>query len=283
MTSLHYWLKHCTVCPNACNVDRTSGEKGRCRIGEDIVISDADLHFGEESCLVGSGGSGTIFLTACNLGCVFCQNYDISQMDRGKRISSEQLLRIIHELSRRGANNINFVSPTHQAPQVFDVVKQARSEGLSIPIVYNCGGYENPEFIRALSGLVDIYMPDFKYGNNRDALAYSGVEGYVENCTASILEMHRQVGDLVLDSNGAAKKGLLVRHLVLPNKIAGSKAVIDILVSDISPNTYLNVMDQYRPAHRAAEFHSLSRRVLRSEVEDVVEYAKYRGMTRVLH
>jgi putative pyruvate formate lyase activating enzyme len=282
MTNLLTWLKRCTVCPNACGIDRTAGERGRCRTADEIKVSAADLHFGEEPCLVGRGGSGTIFFTACNLGCVFCQNYDISQLDRGRQVDSGELLKIMLGLQLKGAVNINLVSPTHLAPQIFEVTRRARSEGLVIPIVYNCGGYENPEFIRELDGLVDIYMPDFKYGSDQEAFEYSGIERYTESCMTSIAEMHRQVGELEFAADGTAIKGLLVRHLVLPNRIAGSMEIIDFLVSEVSPATFLNIMDQYRPAYRASEHSALARRARRSEINEVIEYARYRGMSRLL-
>ncbi len=282
MTSLRDWLKHCEVCPNFCRVDRTVGETGRCRSADGITVSAADLHFGEEPCLVGSGGSGTIFLTACNLSCVFCQNYDISQLDRGRPVTEGELVRLMISLQIRGAENINLVSPTHQAPQLFEAVRRARTEGMRLPVVYNCGGYENPEFLRELEGLVDVYMPDFKYGDDKAALTYSGITNYMAYCTASLKEMRRQVGELRLNGRGVAEKGVLVRHLVLPGGLAGSKAVIDFLVSELSPDTYLNVMDQYHPAYRAREYPPLARRVPRHEVEEVVRYAHARGMKRVL-
>lgn len=231
---------------------------------------------------MGRGGSGTIFFTACNLGCVFCQNYDISQLDRGRQVDSGELLKIMLGLQLKGAVNINLVSPTHLAPQIFEVTRRARSEGLVIPIVYNCGGYENPEFIRELDGLVDIYMPDFKYGSDQEAFEYSGIERYTESCMTSIAEMHRQVGELEFAADGTAIKGLLVRHLVLPNRIAGSMEIIDFLVSEVSPATFLNIMDQYRPAYRASEHSALARRARRSEINEVIEYARYRGMSRLL-
>jgi putative pyruvate formate lyase activating enzyme len=282
MHSLLDWLKSCEICPNSCRVDRTAGKRGRCRTADGIVVSAADLHFGEEPCLVGRGGSGTIFLTACNLSCRYCQNYDISQLDRGKPISESELVRLMLGLQMRGAENINFVSPTHQAAQLFHAVQKARSKDLKVPIVYNCGGYENPRFLRELESLVDIYMPDFKYASDEAARRYSGVDGYADACRAALKEMYRQVGDLRLSANGTAETGLLVRHLVLPGGIAGSRAVIDFLVSEVSPRTYLNIMDQYHPAFRAGEFTELSRRVSRFEVEEVVEYARKRGMTRLL-
>jgi len=282
MNPLRDWLKNCTTCPNACRVDRTSGEVGRCRTDDGIVVSSASLHFGEESCLVGSGGSGTIFLTACNLSCDFCQNYEISQLDRGHHISSGELLRIMLDLQQRGAENINFVSPTHQAPQIFETVIRAKREGLRLPIVYNCGGYENPDFLRELDGLVDIYMPDFKYGRNEEAKRYSGIADYVGFCKGALREMHRQVGDLKIELDGTARRGLLIRHLVLPDGIAGSREIIDFLASEISPNTCLNIMDQYRPMFRADTNSRLRRRVSRWDVEEARNYALSKGLTRVL-
>jgi putative pyruvate formate lyase activating enzyme len=281
MIPLRERLAKCNVCPNACGVDRTAGLVGRCRTDDGIVVSSASLHFGEESCLVGAGGSGTIFLTACNLTCVFCQNYEISQLDRGQRISPGELLGIMLDLQQRGAENINFVSPTHQAPQIFETVMQARQKGLRIPIVYNCGGYENPDFLKELDGLVDIYMPDFKYGRNEEAEKYSGIDDYVGYCKASLREMHRQVGDLRIGSDGIARRGLLVRHLVLPDGISGSREVIDFLASEISSNTRLNIMDQYRPMFHAESDGRLRRRVIRMVVEEARNYALSKGLALI--
>jgi putative pyruvate formate lyase activating enzyme len=263
-------------------VNRLTGERGRCRLGSEMFVSSADLHFGEEPMLVGGGGSGTIFFTCCNLKCVFCQNYDISQLDHGRPVSQEELVRIMLTLQDRGAENINLVTPTHQAAQIFESVKESRRKGLRLPIVYNCGGYENPEFLKRLDGLVQIYMPDFKYGNNEAGQKYSGVGEYTTYCQESILEMHRQVGDLQMDGRGVATRGLLVRHLVLPGRIAGSEKVIDFIAAKISRDTYLNIMDQYHPAFQASEYKELKRRVFRQEVEEVVRYARQRGLTRLV-
>jgi putative pyruvate formate lyase activating enzyme len=282
MSDLRAWLSECKVCPNLCRVDRRQGQKGRCRLTDTLTLSSADLHFGEEAVLVGRGGSGTIFFTACNLACVFCQNYDISQLDRGCPASEEELVRLALSLQARGAENINLVTPTHQAPLIFEALKKARRRGLVLPIVYNCGGYENPEFLRELDGLVEIYMPDFKYGTDAEALAYSGAREYVRWCQESLLEMHRQVGDLALNGRGVAVRGLLVRHLVLPGGLAGSTKVIDFLAESLSPDTCLNIMDQYRPSFRAHEHSGLARRVFRHEVEEVVRYAREKGMRRLL-
>ncbi len=281
MKDLRDWLSGCRVCPNFCGVDRLAGAEGRCRTAAELVVSSADLHFGEESVLVGRGGSGTIFFTACNLSCLFCQNYDISQLDRGRPVSGEQLVRLALALQDRGAENINLVTPTHQAPLIFEALREARRRGLRLPVVYNCGGYENPEFLRELAGLVDIYMPDFKYGSDEAGERLSGVRGYARWCRESLKEMHRQVGDLAVDGRGLASSGLLVRHLVLPDGLAGSREVIDFLAGEISRDTFLNVMDQYHPAWRAGEQRALDRRVYRQEVQEVREYALARGLRRL--
>ncbi|UCF96533.1 MAG: radical SAM protein [Spirochaetaceae bacterium] len=282
MPDLQHWLQSCELCPNFCRVNRLEGKKGRCRLGSGLVVSSANLHYGEEPVLVGRGGSGTIFFTCCNLKCVFCQNYDISQLDYGRPVDRDELVRIMINLQDRGAENINLVTPTHQGAQIFEAVKQARRQGLNLPIVYNCGGYENPKFLEELEGLVQIFMPDFKYGNNDAGEKYSGVKEYHTYCGKALLEMHRQVGDLQTDARGVATQGLLVRHLVLPNRIADSQRVIDFLVSAISPNTYLNIMDQYHPAFHAADYDGLRRRVFQQEVEEVVQYARARGMNRFI-
>ena len=283
MPDLLNWLENCELCPNFCRVNRLEGEKGRCRLGSELVVSSANLHYGEEPVLVGRGGSGTIFFTCCNLKCVFCQNYDISQLDYGRPVAQGELVRIMLTLQERGAENINLVTPTHQAAQIFEAAKQARLQGLRLPIVYNCGGYENPEFLRELDGLVQIYMPDFKCGNNEAGLEYSGVSEYYSWCREALLEMHRQVGDLQTDSRGVATRGLLVRHLILPHRIADSQKVIDFLASSISRGTYLNIMDQYHPAFHASDHELLRRRVYRQEVEEVVKYARDSGMSRYIH
>jgi putative pyruvate formate lyase activating enzyme len=283
MYTLLQWLESCRVCPNFCEVNRIKGEKGKCRTGAGLVVSSANLHFGEEPVLVGSGGSGTVFFTSCNLQCRFCQNYDISQLDYGSDISPRELVSLIFHLASRGAENINLVSPTHQAPQIFEAIKKAKKQGLALPVVYNCGGYENPEFIRELDGLVDIYMPDFKYGCSDAGERYSLVKNYTEYCKKSLQEMQRQVGTLQIDSRNIAARGLLVRHLVLPEQIACSKEVIDFLVENISVHTYINIMDQYRPAYRANEFQQLRRRPFRHEIDEVVRYARQKGMSRVLY
>jgi putative pyruvate formate lyase activating enzyme len=280
VSSLLKWLESCRVCPNACGVDRLRGEEGSCRSGAQIAVASGHLHFGEEPVLVGRGGSGTIFFSACNLACVYCQNYEISQLSSGRAVSAGQLGRLALSLQEAGAENINLVSPTHQAPQIFTALAAIRP-GLKLPVVYNCGGYENPRFLRELDGQVDIYMPDFKYGASREGELYSGVKDYPRHCRAALREMHRQVGDLEMDDRGVARRGLLVRHLVLPGGLASSRPVIDFLAGEVSPHTWINIMDQYHPAWKAGEHRELRRRVCRCEVDEVVEYARSRGMTRV--
>jgi putative pyruvate formate lyase activating enzyme len=282
MQNLLNWLQNCKVCPNFCGIDRTKGKKGKCRVEDNLVVSSANLHFGEEPVLVGRRGSGTIFFTSCNLGCVFCQNYDISQLDYGRVISEEDLVSLMLMLQNQGAHNINLVTPTHQAPQIFTALILAKQKGLRLPVVYNCGGYENPLFLKELEGLVDIYMPDFKYASDELAFKFSGIKEYATWCKKALLEMHRQVGELKINCNGVAERGLLVRHLVLPLGIAGSKEIIDFIAREISPHTYLNIMDQYHPSYRAKEYRELERRVFRQEIEEVICYAEQKGFTRLL-
>jgi putative pyruvate formate lyase activating enzyme len=290
MKSMAHLLEHCRVCPNSCGVDRLRGERGRCRIGGEIVVASSGLHMGEERELVGSGGSGTIFLSGCSLSCVFCQNSAISQSAGGRVMSIDEAARLMLSLEAQGAENVNLVTPTHQGPLLFEAVQLARSRGLQIPVVYNSSGYESLDFLREIDGLVEIYMPDMKYGDSMMAEKYSGITEYAERSREALLEMQRQVGTLRLDERGVATRGLLVRHLVLPDGIAGSRAVVDFLVDHICPRTALNVMAQYspsggllhRPAHRAAEFPALRRRPSFAEVDAVKAYARQRGMTNLL-
>ena len=282
MKPLRHLLESCQVCPNACGVDRLRGERGRCRVGAPIMVASAALHFGEERVLVGRGGSGTIFLAGCSLRCVYCQNSDISQSAEGRALSVEDASRLMLSLQGQGAENVNLVTPTHQGPLWFEAVQHARRGGLRVPIVYNCSGYESVEFLREIDGLVEIYMPDMKYGSDDAASRYSGVDRYVEHSRAALIEMQRQVGVLALDGRGVATRGLLVRHLVLPDDVAGSRAVVDFIVERVSPRTALNIMDQYHPAHRAREHPTLRRRVSLEEVQAVRTYARSRGLTNLL-
>jgi len=274
-------LRSCELCPRRCQVDRLKGETGMCRTGSEAMVSSYGPHFGEEAPLVGLHGSGTIFFTHCNLRCVFCQNYTISQLGEGRVVSKGELARMMLSLQERGCHNINLVTPTHVVPQILEALKVAAGLGLSIPLVYNCGGYESLETLRLLDGIVDIYMPDMKYSDERNARRFSGVRDYPAVNRAAVKEMHRQVGDLQLDERGVAKRGLLVRHLVLPNGIAGTKGVVRFIAEEVSRNTYLNVMAQYYPAHRAFKIPALSRGLTKQEFAEAVSLAREHGLERL--
>jgi putative pyruvate formate lyase activating enzyme len=239
-------LASCTVCPRRCGINRLADERGFCRTGLLAVVASYGPHFGEEPPLVGRGGSGTIFVTHCNLACSFCQNYEISQCGRGKEVMPEKLADMMLCLEHGGCGNINIVSPTHIVPQLVMSISIAAGRGLSVPIVYNSGGYDAVETLRLLDGIIDIYMPDAKFGRNDIGAAVSGGAGYVDAMKAAIREMHRQVGDLVI-ADGIAVRGLLVRHLVLPENLAGSDVVLPWIADEISRDTYVNIMDQFHP------------------------------------
>jgi putative pyruvate formate lyase activating enzyme len=280
-------LRCCEICPRRCRVDRTQGELGECGVGSEAVVSSHGAHFGEESVLVGCRGSGTIFLTGCNLKCAFCQNYDISHLRRGRAVSTDGLAAMMLELQSVGCHNINFVSPTHQVPQLLDALVLAVEGGLSLPIVYNTGGYDSLDILRLLDGIVDIYMPDAKYGNNEPGKLYSGVPDYWDRCREALREMHRQVGNLDIrpvqcDGRAAniAVRGLLVRHLVLPHGLAHTAEVTQFLAQELSKDTYVNVMDQYRPEYRACDHPELSRRITREEYAQAVEEMRRAGIHR---
>ena len=273
-------MKECVICPRECGAKRIEGKYGVCRSTIELVISSAAPHYGEESPLVGHRGSGTVFLTSCNLKCLFCQNYDISHMRYGRRITTGQLAEIMLGLQRGGCHNINFVTPTHMTAQIVEAVAVAAEQGLSIPLVYNCGGYESTRTLKLLEDVVDIYMPDIKYADNEIARRYSGAPSYWDVVRPAVLEMHRQVGDLSLDERGIARRGLLIRHLVLPNRLAGSRTVLDFIARNVSLDAYVNIMDQYRPAYRAIRYSELSRGITAKEYNETVEYARRLGLHR---
>jgi putative pyruvate formate lyase activating enzyme len=258
-------------------VDRVAGELGVCRTGAGAVISSAGPHFGEEPPLVGSGGSGTIFFAGCSLRCVFCQNYEISQLGEGRPISESDLAGLMLRLQNIGCHNINWVTPTHQIPAISAALEAARAQGLHVPVVYNCGGYERAEILRMLEGAVEIYMPDAKFLWPQSAARYSTAPDYPEAMKSALREMHRQVGDLVI-RGGLAVKGLLIRHLVMPGGAGESIAILDFIAREISPNSFVNVMDQYHPAGRAGEFPEISRRVAREEYLRVLRHAESLGL-----
>jgi putative pyruvate formate lyase activating enzyme len=262
-----------------CGVNRLRGEKGYCKSGKELTISSINPHFGEEKPLVGTHGSGTVFLTGCNLGCIYCQNYQISHYRIGNRMSAQKLAENLLSLQKIGCHNINFVTPTHFVPQLTEAIRIACEKGLRIPIVYNCGGYESEETIRLLDGIIDIYMPDVKYSDSENSKRYSNAPDYFERCRSAVKEMHSQVGDLKINEKGIAERGLLVRHLVLPNDIAGSEKVLRF-IAEISENTYLNIMDQYTPLYKAYEYKELSRRPTMEEYTRVVDKAKELGLHR---
>ncbi len=276
----------CKICPHNCNVNRKQGEKGVCKTGFYPMISAYQLHMGEEDVLVGNRGSGTIFFTGCNLKCKFCQNYGISQEMNGRKITVEELSDCMLELQNNGALNINLVTPTHQIHVIVHAIFVAKAKGLNLPIVYNCGGYESVETLKLLQGIVDIYMPDAKYSKKKSSLDFSGAEDYFEKLKSALHVMHNQVGDLILDSRGVAKRGLLVRHLVMPGGLyglAGAKQILDFIAYEITKNTYVNIMAQYRPCYKAHQYpESIGRRLLISHYLEVKDYAKSIGLTRGL-
>jgi len=275
-------LEDCDLCARYCRVNRRKGIEGAvCRTGERAVVASYGPHHGEEDPLRGWAGSGTIFFSWCNLRCVFCQNWDISQRGVGREVEPRELADMMLALQADGCHNINLVSPSHVVAQIIAAVGEAAARGLRLPLVYNTGGYDSPEALALLDGIVDIYMPDMKYGDSALARKYSKVRSYVEVNRAAVKEMHRQVGDLVLDESGIARRGLLVRHLVMPNDIAGTEEVLSFLAREISTNTYLNLMDQYQPFHRACEFPEISRPTRSSEYREALAIAARHGLARL--
>jgi len=274
-------LSPCIVCPRQCNVDRLAEEKGVCGTGSKAVVSSYTPHFGEESPLVGTGGSGTIFITNCNLLCVFCQNFDISHLGQGTETSDGQLAAMMVSLQRQGCHNINFVTPSHVVPQILAALPEAIDRGLTVPLVYNSSGYDSVETLKLADGVFDIYMPDFKFWDGESARRYAKAPDYPEKARAALKEMHRQVGDLALDKEGIAVRGLLVRHLVMPGALAETRAIMHFLADEISRQTYVNVMDQYRPCGRAAQFPPIDRRPTHAEFQDAMDAAKEAGLRRL--
>lgn len=276
-------LKSCRLCAHSCGVDRTSGEKSLnyCKSGAEAEVSSVNIHFGEEPPISGTRGSGTIFFANCSLECAFCQNYPISALGNGRPFSARKLADAMKELEARGAHNINLVSPTHYAPQAAEAVALARKDGLDLPIVYNTGGYDSVEALRLLEGTVDIYMPDMKYASDDTAVRYSGADGYVAANRAAVKEMRRQVGDLEISPDGAALKGLLVRHLILPGLAGESKQILDFIARELSVETRVSLMSQYHPAHRADKYAELSRRITTREYGEVIEHAEKLGLENV--
>lgn len=274
-------MTDCRLCGQECEVDRTAGELGVCRTGERARLSSYGPHLGEEDPLRGFRGSGTIFFGRCNLRCQYCQNYDISQRDAGQEVEPTELAAAMLELQANGCHNINFVSPSHVVPQILAGVLVAAQAGLRLPLVYNTGGFDSLETLALLDGVIDIYMPDMKYADPEIGLRYSRIRKYPQVNQAAVREMHRQVGDLQMDERGIATRGLLVRHLVLPGNLAGTDQIVRFLAEEISPNTYINIMDQYRPAYRAHKYPALNRRISREEHREAVNLTHQAGLSRL--
>ena len=270
----------CRVCPRHCKVDRALDERrGFCRVGQRALVFSAHPHFGEEPVLVGRQGSGTIFLASCNLACVYCQNWEISQIRMGQEVEPPQLAQMMLGLQRAGCHNVNLVSPTIHVPEILAALPYAIDGGLRVPLVYNTGGYDSIEELRLLDGVVDVYMPDIKYSDERTAGRYSIVKGYFETAKAAVREMHRQVGDLVVEG-GVALRGLVIRHLVLPQDLAGSEEVMRFIAEEVSRDSYVNVMAQYRPEHKALRHPELSRRLTADEYRGALASARRHGLWR---
>ena len=271
-------LDRCNICPHNCNISRNAGKIGRCRATDKIKIALYSTHNFEEPCISGEKGSGTVFFSNCNLNCVFCQNYPISQLGNGNFIKTEELANKMIILQNKGANNINLVTPTHVYPMVAKTIFIARQKGLKIPVLSNCGGYEQKEVLELMEPFIDIYMPDMKYSSNEMAKKYSKIDNYVEANRNAIKEMYRQKGTLKFDNNGIAKKGILIRHLVLPNNISGSKKTFEFVANEISIDTYMSVMAQYHTANISHTIEQLNRKVSQEEYDKVVEDFKKVGL-----
>lgn len=265
-------IEKCEICPHNCKVNRLEGKIGRCKATDKVKIALAFVHNFEEPCISGTNGSGTVFFSNCNLKCVFCQNYKISQQGLGKEISIEELADIFIEQQNKKVENINLVTPTMYIYHIIEAIKIARKKGLNIPIVYNTNGYENVETIKKLNGYIDIYLPDLKYYDNDLAFKYSGIKNYFENATEAIKEMYNQVGAPVLDENGIMKKGVIIRHLVLPNNLQNSKDVLKWINDNIDNKVFVSVMAQYFPTHRAKDFPELNRKLTKEEYEEIENF-----------
>ena len=274
-------LKSCKLCPRRCGVDRLGDETGTCHTGKQAWVSSYNPHFGEEEPLVGTHGSGTIFFTHCNLLCLFCQNFEISHQGHGQKVSDDELAAMMLDLQDQGCHNINFVSPSHVVPQILAAVGVAAAHGLSIPLVFNTGGYDRVATLKLLEGVFDIYMPDFKFWDPQIAEKACQAGDYPQIARRALREMHRQVGDLQVDGQGVARSGLIIRHLVLPQGLAGTREIMKFIARNLSPNSYVNIMSQYRPCGRAAEVSGLNSNLKTDEFQQAVQTAKAEGITRL--
>lgn len=273
-------LQSCTLCPRQCNVNRLEDQRGICGAGKNLVVSNAFPHFGEEPPLVGRQGSGTIFLSYCNVRCVFCQNYEISYHGEGVETPGGEMARLMIALQQRGCHNINIVTPTHYAPHVVAALPAAVEAGLRLPLVYNCGGYESLEVVQLLDGIVDIYMPDAKFADSAPAQKYCRAPDYPEVVKAVLHEMHRQVGVLTVNEGGIAERGLLIRHLVMPEGLAGTEKIMQFIAEKLSTDSYVNIMDQYFPQYKAYQYPELSRRITGREYREALALARRYGLHR---
>ena len=271
-------LDRCNICPHNCNISRNAGKIGRCRATDKIKIALYSTHNFEEPCISGEKGSGTVFFSNCNLNCVYCQNYEISQMGKGKEITIEELSKILIKQQEKGVENINLVTPTSYVPQIIEAIKIAKKEGINSPTVYNTNGYENIDTIKMLDGYIDIYLPDLKYAENELAKKYSKVDNYFEIATETIIEMIKQVGIPKFNERGLMKKGVMVRHLVLPNNIENSKKVLKWLVGNLPKEIYISVMAQYFPTYKAKDFGEINRKLTKEEWIEVEEYIQNLGI-----
>ena len=265
-------LQKCEICPHNCKVDRTKGEVGRCKCSDKIKIALASVHRYEEPCISGKNGSGTVFFSNCNLNCKFCQNYEISQEGKGIEVSTEELAKIFIKQQKKGVHNINLVTPTMYVYQIIEAIKLSRENGLNIPIIYNSNGYENTQTIKDLKGYIDVYLPDLKYYDNELAKKYSGITNYFEYTSKAILEMYKQVGKPQFNKDGIIIKGLMIRHLVLPNNIENSKNVLKWIKENIDEAVYINIMAQYFPTYKAKEIEELNRKLSKEEYEEIENY-----------
>ena len=271
----------CILCPWECGINRLKGEKGKCEAPGYLKINDYMPHFGEESCLVGEGGSGAIFISHCTLRCIFCQTYELSWKGEGSRVDQDRFFKIIMELVKDGCENINFISPTQYVPHIKWVVKEVKSKSIDIPIVYNTSGFEKEEIIHSLNGTVDIYLTDMKYWSQEVSKKLCGVKNYASIAKEAIKAMHRQVGDLVITDSGIAKRGILVRHLVLPGLVEESFKILEWIAAEVSQNTYVNIMGHYRPCHLASSVPGFNRTLRLEEYHLVLNYAKKLGLKRL--
>lgn len=265
-------LNSCTICPHNCKINRNNGQIGRCRSGDKVKIALASVHNYEEPCISGKNGSGTIFFSNCNLSCIYCQNYKISQLGKGYELSVEELANIMLKQQEKGVNNINLVTPTMYVYQIIEAIKIARKRGLNIPIIYNTNGYENVKTIQDLNGYVDIYLPDLKYYSNEISKKYSKIDNYFKYATEAIKEMYKQVESPIFDENGIIKKGLIIRHLVLPNHLQNSKHILKWIKENMPEDTYVSVMAQYFPTYKAKEDNLINRKLNKKEYREIEEF-----------